>query len=63
MPTAKFKSGDRVIYKGYIFSIEGSPYYKEQGNPPGWYYDLPLPDLKQIHELNLSPTGGPRQGF
>lgn len=52
-PQAKFKENQSVVYYGFISRIEGSPQYKPQGNSPGWYYDLPRPDLKQIHESEL----------
>ena len=53
IPQAKYKENQNVVYYGFISRIEGSLQYKPQGNPPGWYYDLPRPDLKQIHESEL----------
>ena len=61
MDNPKFNSGENIfhetpLHEEVIYRIEGVPQYKSEGSPPGWYYDLSKPDLKQIHESKLSPA-------
>jgi len=57
MTERKFKDGETVAHKGFLFTIEDA-YYKrpEQFARPGWYYDLDHEDYKQIAQADLTQT-------